>query len=691
MQFVDGSFSYSLMSPNATVLVIGPSISIVVFNASNPFCCRLPEFFVTVSMWTNHTQRTVLIGGHSTQHKFHGQHVQLNVSARCSPGSFIDIRETLLSNVTALYDFLVPLDSNAQLCSRCRSGTFSTSDTVMFCSNCTAGTFANSNNTACLPCPDGLWSSAGVQGSCLDCSSKATTRERDRCVTLTFSYPPQPTAISGIRNRIPPVVLVDVYESVIVQRSGIVSAQLQCQPPGCQTDSNAEFNLITVSLSVQDGSSAATDIFFEESSQSRVGSGFVWRLFTTQEPGTLANSNINVLQSQHQIMFLGKPVTISAVLPTQIASIGGTFIRVTSTWTIIPRIRTAFVNATSFCVFQFIDNSDVSNTSGSTGSYGVSSLSVKLNRVRAIATSDDTVKICEAPAIPELSFANLSIILEDGRPSDASVILESVCHNSFYINASKCKPCPVSSAGSSFNELINALSVESCLCSAGSYGTFGQHCRFCPSPTSLSRPPFICNSSNLLYPTVASGYWVDFSLLSRCDVVSAPCPAVVTCAFGARACPGGGEKICTQNDAECYEGKGCSICCPDYYPESNACFKCPDSTQTTALLAVVAVVCFILAILMSSVSSPSFTQSSMSTQTLTALSSSHKFTVKYFVISSNFLQKMFSVKVRMQMIAHDRYRLFPLTMLRSSSKSTGHSVSCPYLTGSDFFRSASML
>jgi hypothetical protein len=603
------------MSPNSTVMVIGPSKSFVLFNATNPFCCRLPEFFVTVSIWTNHTQRSVLIGGYSAEYKFYGHYVQLNVSARCSPGSFIDIREVLLDNVTALYDFLIPLDPNAQLCSRCMPGTFSTSDTMLFCSNCTAGTFANLNNTACLPCPDGLWSRIGMQGSCLDCSSNATTRERDHCVTLVFSHPPQPTVISGIRNHIPPVVLVDVYDSSIVQRNGIVSVQLQCRLPGCQTDSNAEFSLITFYLTIQNGLSAATDIFLEESSQSRVGSGFVWRLFTTQEPRTLANSNVNAWQSQHMVMFLGEPVSISAVTPTQIASVGGTFLRVTSAWTITPRILTAYLNATSFCVFQFIDSSSISNTSYSTGSNSASPHLVKLKRVPAIDTSQDTVKICETPAIPELSFANLSIILQDGRPSIASVVLESVCHNNFYINSSKCKSCPVSSAGSSFNELINAVSVKSCLCSAGSYGTYGQYCRFCPSPSSLSSPPFICNSSNLLYPTVAPGYWADFSLLSRCEVVSAPCPAVVTCAFGPRACPGGGEKVCTQNGAECYEGKGCSSCCSGYYPESIACFKCPDSTQTTALLAVVAAVCFILAILMSSVSSPSFTQSSMNIQT----------------------------------------------------------------------------
>jgi hypothetical protein len=142
-------------------------------------------------------------------------------------------------------------------------------------------------------------------------------------------------------------------------------------------------------------------------------------------------------------------------------------------------------------------------------------------------------------------------------------------------------------------------------------GTFGQFCRFCPKPSSLSqKPPFICNSTNLRWPVVAPGYWVEYSLLARCEATSVNCIAVTTCPFGPRACPGGGEKICTQNDAECYEGRGCGACCASYYNENNACFKCPDSNETTALIAVVAVFCFILAVLMSSVSSPSFTQSS---------------------------------------------------------------------------------
>jgi hypothetical protein len=440
------------------------------------------------------------------------------------------------------------------------------------------------------------------------CSSNATTRERDHCVTLAFLEPPPPTVVSGVSNSIPAVALVDVFDSSIVRRSGTVSVQLQCQLPGCQTDSNAEFNLITLSLlSIVNGSSAATDIFFSESSQIKVGTGFVWRIFTSHEPSTLATSNINAQQSLHPIIFLGGAASISAVSPTQVASVGGTAVAITSIWKLIPRILNAFDNASAFCVFQFIGSAASSNTTtNSTESLTV----LRQLRVRAVDTISETVKTCVTPAIPEFSRANLTIVLQDGRVSTTSFSLESVCHNNFYVNVSKCVACPVSSTGGSSNTLLNAASVEFCVCSVGSYGTFGDSCRFCPTPSSMPSPPFICNSSNLLYPVVAPGFWADFSLLPRCEAGGAACVAVITCAFGARACPGGGEKICTQSGSECYEGKGCSNCCPMYYNENNACFKCPDASQTTALLAVVAVVCFILAVLMSSVSSPSFTQSS---------------------------------------------------------------------------------
>ena len=324
---------------------------------------------------------------------------------------------------------------------------------------------------------------------------------------------------------------------------------------------------------------------------------------------------LDVAQRSYSVMFLGVSPSLKTVLPSQVASVGGTVLTVRAAWKLNSRIFNSFLNESAFCVFQVLhQTSNATNLSGTTSlsDARVREVMIPLLPPQKLSDiSEETSKTCEAPAIPDFSIANLTIILEDGRRSSNFISVKSVCHNNFYVvNDSTCVPCPTSALGLSMNRLINADSVEKCVCSEGSYGTFGKFCRFCPKPSLLPSEPFICNSSNLLWPVVAPGYWVDFSLLSRCDQTSATCVAVTTCAFGTRACPGGGEKSCTQSDAECYEGKGCSNCCPMYYNENSACFKCPDSTQTTALLGVVATVCFILAVLTSSVSSPQFTQSS---------------------------------------------------------------------------------
>ena len=611
-QFVNASFNYSLVSPNTTtVSIIVSSYVIVVFNSESPFGCQLPVLFLALSSWTNQAEHLVLIGGSSKQYQFVGRPVQLYVTSTCSPGFFVNVSGNMLGNVIALYDFLLSINSSAQLCSRCSPGTFSTSNTMSFCLNCTSGTFANANNTECLPCPIGTWSQTGEQGACRACSSNishvsyATTKERDHCLTLEFFHSPPSTVVSGSLNKVPSVALVDVFDSTIVPRSGNIRIQLQCRLPQCQTDSDVDFDLITATLYIQNGLSVMSDIFLPESSQLKIGTGFVWHIFTSQEPDTIANTNINSRQYLYPIIFVGDAASISAVTPTQVASVGGTNVIVSAKWNLHPRVSTYFVNSSSFCVFKFFGTNSSSSDSKKT-----SPSSLTEHRILAIATSQDALKTCRTPAIPEFLFANITIELQDGRLSAIPFSLQSVCHNGFYIFVGKCQPCPKSSVGRSSNDVINAPSLESCICSVGSYGIFGEFCRFCPTPSSLPVPPFICNSSNLRYPVVAPGYWVDYSLLSRCDATSATCPAVTTCACGARACPGGGEKVCTQSNEECYEGKGCSECCSGYYNENNACFKCPDPTQTTALLAVVAVICILLAVLMSSVSSPSFTHSS---------------------------------------------------------------------------------
>ena len=620
LQFVNGSLEYWIFSSNSTVNVFFDVIPTVTFDSSRLKDSKVHPFFLSISKWSSQASQTVLIGAGSSQYRFVGNHAKLDVGFTCYPGSFVNISQNVLSNMTRAYQFLSAVSSNSSLCSRCISGTHSFPDTVGSCINCTSGTFSNAENSDCIFCPANSWSTSG-SASCQTCVTNTTTRERDHCVMLKFLSPPPRTVVSQVAIDFPVVALVDVFGSIMLQRSGIVYAQLQCIPPTCATDFNAPFDLITVSLEVVNGTTVATDIFFSESSQIKVGTGFIWRLFTLQDSGAQGHSIplLDVAQLSYSVIFLGVSPSIKKVFPSEIASVGGTVLTLTTLWKLIPRVFNSFLNESAFCVFQVLyPKNNLTNSIESSNISLPDSFVVREERSpvtppqRPNDISEEIFKTCATPAVPDFSIANLTIVLEDGRRSSNTISLISVCHNNFYVsNGSVCLPCPTSSSGRSSNSLINAASVESCVCSPGNYGMYGQFCRFCPEPSSLPSLPFICNSSNLRWPVVAPGFWVDYSLLERCDKVSATCVAVTTCAFGPRACPGGGEKVCAQNDAECYEGKGCSSCCPMYYNENNACFRCPDSTQTTALLAVVATVCFILAVLMSSVSSPQFTQSSM--------------------------------------------------------------------------------
>jgi hypothetical protein len=620
LQFVSGTIVYWLTSPNQTVSVMDALQHSVLFDRNRLNDSKVTPFFVGISRWTSQTMQTqtVLIGAKSSQYHFVGSYVQLVASFNCRPGFYVNISQDILENTTKSYEFLMTRSLNTDICSRCVLGTYSLPDTTGRCPNCTAGTFSNLNNTECIFCPNNTWSIAG-SASCQTCETNTTTRERDHCTTLKFLTPPPQSVVSGIANTLPAIALVDVFGSVLLQRSGIVQVRLQCTPPACFTDLNAAFDLITMSIEVVNGSTSVAQFVFIDNNQIKVGTGFIWRVFTLQDFGAFGHSIpiLDIAMSSYPVMFLGASPFIQNVLPTQIASVGKTQLTITSVWNLIPRISDAFVNESAFCVFRFsrkisMNSSDpTSSTLSGNESASVESLLFLEVRSPISDLSDASFKTCATPPIPEFSLANISIVFRDGRRSSNAFVLESVCHHNFYvINGSKCHECPVSSTGSSTNSLINAHSVQSCVCSAGSYGSFGDKCRFCPKPSSLPSPPFICNISNLQYPIVAPGYWVDYSLLSRCEATSATCIAVTTCAFGPRACPGGGEKLCTQTELECYEGKGCTNCCPLFYNENSACFKCPDSSQTTALLAVVALVCFILAVLMSSVSSPQFTQSS---------------------------------------------------------------------------------
>ena len=454
------------MSPNATVSVMSASKHTVLFDRNRLNNSKVAPFFLYLSKWTSQTvqTQTALIGAKSFHYLFVGSHIQLNESFNCRPGFFVDISQDILGNITKSYELLMNRSLNMHVCSRCVLGTYSLPDTTTSCTNCSAGTFSNLNNTECIVCPSNTWSVAG-SASCQTCDTNTTTRERDHCTTLKFLTPPTPTVVSGSTNKLSAVALVDVFGSVLLQRNGIVQARLRCTPPVCATDFNAAFDLITISIEIVNGTTSEAQFAFSDSNQNKVGTGFVWQIFTTQDFGAFGHSIpiLDVTLSSYPIMFLGAPPSIQSVLPTQIASVGRTQLTVTSVWKLLPRIsRAVIINSSSFCVFQFRSNIGMNSSNSSnltlpgTGSASSEFLLFREIRFPISDTSDETVKTCETPSIPEFSIANVSIVLQDGRRSLNAFSLESVCHNNFYvINGSTCRECPVSSTGRSTNRLIN--------------------------------------------------------------------------------------------------------------------------------------------------------------------------------------------------------------------------------------------
>jgi len=489
---------------------------------------------------------------------------------------------------------------------------------------CPAGSYSPSGAhiSSCTMCADGTYSTQPGQSSasvCLACNRTgfASTKERDRCVTLKFSEPTPPIVFSDdSQGALPAIILVDV-DGNVVQRSGNISVVLQCNSV-CDSElfvSLPNYDLIpTFFVSIVNGVSARIPLYFSENSQGKIGMKYVWKLSSLQDNGPLSRSIPAVTALFYNISFMGN-APVYTVAPNIVASTGGSLLTVQGEWALPSRFQ-RFFNSSALCEFEL-----VSNTGTSTASVSVQSA--------AVDTLDVNAKTCRTPPIPEFTLANLTMVFQDGRRRRVAAALSSVCHHGFYVDAGKCVRCPSTSLGRSTNTAINAPSLQDCVCDVGSYGTHGPNCKLCPKPAALSPPPFICNSTSMRFPIVVPGYWVDFSLLPNCVAsVSAPCDAVKTCAFGDRACPGGGDKSCIQNEVECYEGVACTTCCAKFYLENEVCTRCPDSSQTTGILAVAGAVCIVAAALAASTSSPSLM---------------HSF--KYLIIVINFLQRLFSLNL----------------------------------------------
>lgn len=209
---------------------------------------------------------------------------------------------------------------------------------------------------------------------------------------------------------------------------------------------------------------------------------------------------------------------------------------------------------------------------------------------------------------PVYSVWKVRAVLPDGRESpESSTSLTVRCPAGMYIqtNASVsctsppcCQTCP-SPMSISFG--VDRIGIQSCVCQIGYYGSGGMSCTACPRSAKYG---FNCTLPGLQFPLVKPGFYIDYSLLSKCT--EEICRAVVKCP-NPLACPGSGEHNCLRADDECYSNRsaGCTLCCSDYYSDNFICRKCPES-RLLVVLALAILLLIVFAILSSYLSFPPF-------------------------------------------------------------------------------------
>ena len=602
----------SLSSPNASVFIIAPSRFVVSAQTSNPNSSLVPTFFIRIDA-TPFPFREVsaFVSANSSSLPFVGRPLSLSVFPICSAGFFINISESDINHFERLQNILSSMRQRSEpLCVQCAPGTYSREDNIGLCPVCPAGTYSSLNHTSCETCTGNSWSPSGLHGACLACDEKfSASTEHENCITLDFASAPPLEIASSVPFLIPPILVRSSVSLPARFYSGLAKLFVECHPPVCKTDFSGDFVLFSTEILILNGSSYPLPVSIIENSPSKTGSGFSWTLYVFNSSGS-SIPTMTVKLGMHTA-FLGALPTISAVEPSRISFLGGTVVSIACVW----GAPTNYIppNRSAACIFWFLLSSNASSSSSSSSHLNVS----------VPAIGDDRIKVCVAPAVPAFTFANLSIVLQDSRPSINAVTIESICPRSYFIEGKGCLPCPRSVSGSSFNELLNADSIRLCRCSAGSYGSHGANCRRCPQ-----LPGFNCTVTDLSLPTINPGFYGDYSLLSGCSWQDTSCAAVATCPFGPAACPGGGDKLCTQNDVNCYEGRACSRCCALFYLESGSCIRCPDSSTLSLIFAGMCVAIIIIGVFISTSSSPSFGQST-----------------KYFVIGLNFFQGILTVKL----------------------------------------------
>jgi len=574
---------------------------------------QLPPLYATDIKWGNATNGTtislVASGSGTNPIPFTGNPIDLNIFAVCAPGQFVNLGSlNMSSDASLLFEYLSSTNA-ASLCVDCANGTIAVQESTQ-CSNCPSGTYATANRTQCLGCAGNSWAFPRTHGACIPCApGYVAANARDKCITLKFSIPP-PSVLTSLF-QLPSIVAVDNF-NFTHSFNGSVDVSLSCSSENCSAIQKGDTAFAKMAfMNAVASFLPQTFPYIIDDYDSVIGRGYSW-VISSSNINTMLVTNVIPLGIRvvypEAVSVLGPLPSIVSINPLVVPFTGNTVVSITSrVWTVEKGMRLR----TATCRLSLMDSVQTVFSAATT-------LSVE---ALPLLGSDGSTRTCNLtlPQTSPFRFWNVSIVLEDGRSSDTMINLTTVCPNNYFIQNNSCIRCP----SSSFNSLINAASIESCLCSPGSYGNFGYGCKQCPK-----LPGFNCSLPNQALPIIRPGYYGDYSLLHSCDATAEACAALMTCPFGERACPGGGDKLCTRKETECYDGRACSQCCPLFYLENGQCNACPDPSTSAAFLAVMMVIVIVFAVLLSTSQSPSLSQS-----------------LKYFVMTMNFYQNIQSVKL----------------------------------------------
>ncbi|TEB19440.1 hypothetical protein C9890_0211, partial [Perkinsus sp. BL_2016] len=263
-------------------------------------------------------------------------------------------------------------------CTQCPAGTFQNASDAWSCTACNPGRFCNGSGLTAVSglCPSGSYSPSGAgTSSCTITVIGTSFFFGIACTAKVGADPISGTAATSC------TVINATAAVVVIGGNPLIGASSVL----CDSELAAALPVYVlfpaVSISIVNGVSTRVPLYFTESSQGKIGSAYVWNLFSSQDNGPPSRSIPAMSSLVYNISFMGK-APVYTVAETVVASVGGTVLSIQGEWTLPSRVQ-RFLNSSAFCEFEFISASISASTTVQSA---------------AVETADVNFKTCRSPS-----------------------------------------------------------------------------------------------------------------------------------------------------------------------------------------------------------------------------------------------------------------------------------------------------